>query len=103
MPSGSATPSTNAYDHAARASERPSDQPSPVNFEDPLIINFTLIANEGPTAASIVTYLVPAVALLLGILVLNEPARLTLPLGALLILAGVAFTRARRSPARPSP
>jgi len=68
-----------------------------------LIINFTLIANEGPTAASVVTYLVPAVALLLGILVLDEPARLTLPLGALLILAGVALTRARRSPARPSP
>ncbi len=68
-----------------------------------LIINFTLIANEGPTAASVVTYLVPAVALLLGILVLNEPARLTLPLGALLILAGVALTRARRTPARPSP
>lgn len=68
-----------------------------------LIINFTLIASEGPTAASVVTYLVPAVALLLGILVLDEPARLTVPLGALLILAGVALTRARRSPARPSP
>lgn len=68
-----------------------------------LIINFTLIGSEGPTAASVVTYLLPAVALLLGILVLDEPARLTLPLGALLILAGVALTRARRSPARPSP
>jgi drug/metabolite transporter (DMT)-like permease len=61
-----------------------------------LIINFTLIASEGPTAASVVTYLVPAVALLLGILVLDEPARLTLPLGAAMILGGVALARARR-------
>jgi drug/metabolite transporter (DMT)-like permease len=47
---------------------------------------------------SVVTYLVPAVALVLGILVLAEPAHWTLPLGAVLILAGVAL--ARRSPDR---
>ena len=60
-----------------------------------LVINFTLIATEGPTAASVVTYLVPAVALALGILILSEPARLTLPLGALIILIGVALVRRR--------
>lgn len=59
----------------------------------PLVINFTLIGTEGPTAASIVTYLIPAVALALGIFILGEPARLTLPLGALLILIGVALVR----------
>jgi drug/metabolite transporter (DMT)-like permease len=58
-----------------------------------LIINFTLIASEGPTAASVVTYLVPIVAVALGVLVLHEPAHLTLPLGAVLILAGVALVR----------
>jgi drug/metabolite transporter (DMT)-like permease len=82
-----------------------------------LVINFTLIATEGPTAASVVTYLVPAVALALGIVVLDEPASWTLPLGALLILGGVALARARpvraavtpapgracRPPTRPSP
>ncbi|WP_028930776.1 DMT family transporter [Pseudonocardia asaccharolytica] len=58
-----------------------------------LIINFTLIATEGPTAASVVTYLVPAVALALGILILDETAHWTLPLGAALILVGVALVR----------
>ncbi|MDQ4021094.1 MAG: DMT family transporter [Actinomycetota bacterium] len=61
-----------------------------------LVINFTLIGTEGPTAASVVTYLVPAVALALGILILDEPARLALPVGALLILIGVALVRRRR-------
>ena len=60
-----------------------------------LVINFTLIGAEGPTAASVVTYLIPAVALALGILILDEPARLTLPLGALIILIGVALVRRR--------
>jgi drug/metabolite transporter (DMT)-like permease len=60
-----------------------------------LVINFTLIGTEGPTTASVVTYLVPAVALALGILILGEPARLTLPLGALIILIGVALVRRR--------
>jgi drug/metabolite transporter (DMT)-like permease len=64
-----------------------------------LIINFKLIATEGATAASVVTYLVPVVALLLGVLVLNEPATLVLPFGGALILAGVALTRARPRPA----
>ncbi len=68
-----------------------------------LIINFQLIATEGATAASVVTYLVPAVALLLGVLVLNEPASLALPIGGALILTGVALTRARSRAARPSP
>ena len=62
-----------------------------------LIINFTLIASEGPTAASAVTYLVPVVAVALGVLVLHEPARLTLPIGAILILAGVALVRRTRT------
>lgn len=68
-----------------------------------LIINFQLIATEGATAASVVTYLVPAVALLLGVLVLSEPASLALPIGGVLILSGVALTRARSRTARPSP
>jgi drug/metabolite transporter (DMT)-like permease len=69
-----------------------------------LIINFALIAIEGPTAASVVTYLLPAVALGLGILLLNEPARITLPFGAALILAGVAVTRraASKRPVEPT-
>lgn len=67
-----------------------------------LIINFQLIATEGATAASVVTYLVPAVAIALGILVLGEPASLALPVGAVLILSGVAMVR-RRVRGVPSP
>jgi drug/metabolite transporter (DMT)-like permease len=62
-----------------------------------LVINFRLIATEGATAASVVTYLVPAVALLLGVVVLDEPATLALPVGGALVLAGVALTRIRRT------
>jgi drug/metabolite transporter (DMT)-like permease len=51
----------------------------------------------------VVTYLVPVVALLLGVLVLSEPASLALPIGGVLILSGVALTRARSRTARPSP
>ncbi|MBN9102309.1 MAG: DMT family transporter [Pseudonocardia sp.] len=68
-----------------------------------LIINFALIATEGPTAASVVTYLLPAVALALGISVLGEPARWTLPIGAILILAGVALVRIAQSRRAASP
>lgn len=58
-----------------------------------LIINFQLIATEGATAASVVTYLVPTVALLLGVIVLGEPTSCALPIGGALILTGVALTR----------
>lgn len=58
-----------------------------------LVINFMLITTEGPTAASVVTYLLPAVALALGIAILGEPASWTLTFGAALILLGVALAR----------
>ncbi|MGD9525322.1 DMT family transporter [Pseudonocardia sp.] len=60
-----------------------------------LVINFTLIATEGPTAASVVTYLLPLVAVALGVTFLDEPARWTLVAGGLLILVGVGLARGR--------
>lgn len=74
-----------------------------------LVINFTLIATEGPTAASVVTYLLPLVAVALGVAFLDESARWTLAAGGLLILVGVALTRrvqptaTRQALAAPSP
>lgn len=65
-----------------------------------LVIAFTLLATEGPTAASTVTYLLPAVALALGSTILGEQASWTLPIGALAILAGVALVRRRPDSAR---
>jgi drug/metabolite transporter (DMT)-like permease len=57
------------------------------------VLNYQIITNEGATIASTVTYLLPVVAIVLGVSVLNE--RITLPIiaGIILILAGVALTR----------
>lgn len=62
-----------------------------------LVINYTLITTEGATSASVVTYLVPLVALLLGIVLLDEQGQWTLLGGAALILLGVALARAKSS------
>lgn len=58
-----------------------------------LVINYTLITTEGPTTASVVTYLLPAVAVALGVAILGEPAGWSLPIGGALILLGVALAR----------
>jgi hypothetical protein len=46
------------------------------------VLNYRLIADEGPTATSTVTYLLPVVAVALGIVFLGEPAA-AIPLAAL--------------------
>jgi drug/metabolite transporter (DMT)-like permease len=55
------------------------------------ILNYRLIADEGATAASTVTYLLPIVAVVLGILALGEPLTWNAFVGTALILAGVAL------------
>lgn len=57
------------------------------------IINYALIRTEGPTRASVVTYLVPLVSLTLGAAVLDEPLAANLLTGAALILTGIAISR----------
>ena len=73
------------------------------------ILNYRLIVDEGATSASTVTYLLPIVALTLGIVVLGEPIAWTLFAGTLLILLGIAVSEGRltsvlgaRQPARPA-
>jgi drug/metabolite transporter (DMT)-like permease len=61
------------------------------------VLNYRLIADEGPTAASTVTYLLPVVALTLGIVVLEEAVSWTLFAGTALVLLGIA-TSERRLP-----
>jgi drug/metabolite transporter (DMT)-like permease len=56
------------------------------------VVNYQLIADEGATAASVVTYLIPVVAVVLGAAFLAEPVTATLALGAITILAGVALS-----------
>jgi drug/metabolite transporter (DMT)-like permease len=65
------------------------------------LIFFALIAEVGPTRATVITYVNPAVALLLGVLVLGEPLTLGLLVGFPLVLLGSAL--ATRRVAAPEP
>lgn len=65
------------------------------------IIFFALIAEVGPVRATVITYINPAVALALGVLILREPLTLGAVVGFLLILAGSIL--ATRRPSRPVP
>lgn len=53
-----------------------------------LVVFFQLIAEAGPSRASIVTYVNPVVAVIVGVLVLHEHVGLMSLVGLLLILSG---------------
>jgi drug/metabolite transporter (DMT)-like permease len=55
------------------------------------ILYFRLIAHTGPTNASAVTFLIPAVAALFGWLFLDEAITLSMVIGAAVILVGTAL------------
>lgn len=59
------------------------------------VLNYQIIQSEGATIASTVTYLLPVVAIVLGVLVLNEHITVLVLGGVALILVGVALTRRR--------
>jgi drug/metabolite transporter (DMT)-like permease len=63
---------------------------------------FALISEVGPVRATVITYVNPAVALLLGVVLLAEPLTLGASGGFVLILAGSALT-ARRAQEAPLP
>jgi drug/metabolite transporter (DMT)-like permease len=62
------------------------------------VLNYQIIASEGATVASTVTYLLPVVAIVLGVLVLDENITTATLVGVALVLLGVAFTRRRAKP-----
>jgi drug/metabolite transporter (DMT)-like permease len=62
------------------------------------VLNYQIIATEGATVASTVTYLLPVIAIVLGVLVLNEDITVTALAGIALVLGGVALTRRRVKP-----
>lgn len=64
------------------------------------LLNYRLIQDEGATSASTVTYLLPIVAVVLGILVLGEPVSWNLWVGAPVVLLGVSLSENRLSLAR---
>jgi drug/metabolite transporter (DMT)-like permease len=57
------------------------------------VLNYQIITSEGATVASTVTYLLPVVAIVLGVTVLGEQVTLPVMAGIALVLAGVALTR----------
>ena len=66
------------------------------------VLNFRLIRDEGPTAASVVSYLIPIVAAVLGVFALHEPATLGLIAGGAVILVGVALLPTDRTVSSPA-
>jgi drug/metabolite transporter (DMT)-like permease len=63
-----------------------------------LILFFNLIADVGATRASVITYVNPAVAVLLGVAILGESLGPAAVAGMLLILAGSWFSTGGRLP-----
>jgi drug/metabolite transporter (DMT)-like permease len=62
------------------------------------LVFFALIAEVGPSRTTLITYVNPAVAVLLGIVVLGEPLTLGLAIGFPLVLLG-SWLATRRGPA----
>lgn len=59
-------------------------------------LNYRLIADEGPTAAATVGYLLPVVSVVLGAVVLGEEIGARVVVGMVVVLGGVAVSRRRR-------
>ncbi|MCX5262216.1 DMT family transporter [Streptomyces canus] len=76
-------------------------------------LNYRLIADEGPTTAATVGYLLPVVSVTLGAVLLDERVGLRVLVGMTIVLTGVALTRPKgargctdmrlRRGARPAP
>jgi len=64
------------------------------------VLNYQIITSEGATVAATVTYLLPVVAIVLGVVVLGETVTISVLAGIALVLAGVALTRRRGRAAR---
>jgi drug/metabolite transporter (DMT)-like permease len=67
------------------------------------VLNYRIIADVGPTKASLVTYLIPVVAVVVGIVVLDEPFEWRLLVGGALTVAGIAAVNSRRPAVRTAP
>jgi drug/metabolite transporter (DMT)-like permease len=68
------------------------------------VLFFALIAEIGPVRATVITYVNPAVAALLGVAILGERFTVGMGAGFLLVLVGSALaTRSRLPPEQPVP
>ena len=62
------------------------------------LLFFALIAEIGPVRATVITYINPAVAAILGVAVLHEDLTIGMGLGFVLVLAGSTLATRRRAP-----
>jgi drug/metabolite transporter (DMT)-like permease len=68
------------------------------------LLNYRTLQESGATVASLVTYLVPLVAVAAGVVVLGEPFSLRLVVGGLIVVLGVALVQGRLfGPRQPAP
>jgi drug/metabolite transporter (DMT)-like permease len=59
------------------------------------LVQYRLVAEKGPTIATMVTYLIPVIATAAGVTILGEHLSWNEPVGALVVLAGAALTQRR--------
>ncbi len=59
------------------------------------LVFFALIADAGPARATVITYVNPAVAIVLGVVVLNEPFTVGMAIGFPLVILGSVLATAR--------
>ena len=67
------------------------------------VLSYRLIADLGPTRASLVTYLIPIVAVTVGLLFLDEEFSFRLVVGGGLTIAGIALLNAAGPPPASAP
>ncbi len=59
------------------------------------LLQYGIVAEKGPTIATMVTYLIPVIATAAGVALLGERLTWNEPVGALVVLAGAALTQRR--------
>lgn len=60
-----------------------------------MLLQYGLVAEVGPTTATMVTYFIPVIATVAGVTLLGERLGWNTPVGALIVLAGAALTQGR--------
>jgi drug/metabolite transporter (DMT)-like permease len=65
------------------------------------VLNYAILRAAGATTAATVTYLVPVFSTVLGAVVLSETVHWNEPVGAAVLLTGIAIAQGRLSAVRP--
>jgi drug/metabolite transporter (DMT)-like permease len=66
------------------------------------LLYYALVRDEGATTAAMVTYLIPVVAVVLGVVVKDEPVRWNTVAGAAVVIFSVALAEGQLTGRRPS-